>query len=104
MALRVNRYARTGDIEYWIDGAYEARGLVTRAGAAVLEEAFGPIGLDKVALHTEVGNDPSRALARRLGFLEEGVLREAIASPDGRRDQVACGLLAVEWRGRSRAN
>lgn len=88
---------RTGDIGYWIDGAYEGRGLTYTAAAAVLDEAFGRLQLDRVGLHTELGNDRSRALARRLGFVEEGVLRKAIASPAERRDQVAYGLLAAEW-------
>lgn len=101
LGLRIDRYARSGDIGYWIDGAHEGRGLTTKAAAAVLDEAFGRLGLDKVTLHTEVGNDRSRALARRLGFVEEGVLREAIAFPNERRDEVAYGLLASEWRNRA---
>jgi len=98
VGLRVNAYARSGEIGYWIDGAHEGRRLVSTAVAAVLDEAFGTLGLERVTLHTEVGNERSRALARRLGFLEEGVLRQAIAFPDGRRDEVAYGLLAADWR------
>ena len=95
VGLRINRYTRVGDVGYWIDAAYEGRGLVTKAVSAVLDEAFGPLGLDKVTLHTEVDNDRSRELARRLGFVEEGVLRHAIAFPEARRDQVAYGLLGL---------
>lgn len=98
VGLRVDRQRRTADIGFWIDGSYEGRGLVTRAVAAVLDEAFGRLGLEKVTLHAEVANVRSRALARRLGFVEEGVLRAAIAFPDERRDDVAYGLLASEWR------
>lgn len=98
VGLRIDGSRRTADIGYWIDGSYEGRGLVTRAATAVLDEAFGPLGLEKVTLHTEVANVRSRALARRLGFVEEGVLRAAIAFPNERRDDVAYGLLACEWR------
>ena len=98
VGLRIDGQRRTADIGFWIDGSYEGRGLVTRAVTAVLDEAFGPLGLEKVTLHAEVANDRSRALARRLGFVEEGVLRAAIAFPDERRDDVAYGLLAAEWR------
>jgi ribosomal-protein-serine acetyltransferase len=98
VGLRIDGQQRTADIGFWIDGSYEGRGLVTRAVTAVLDEAFGPLGLEKVTLHAEVANARSRALARRLGFVEEGVLRAAIAFPDGRRDDVAYGLLASEWR------
>lgn len=98
VGLRIDRQRGTADIGFWIDGAYEGRGLVTRAVTALLDEAFGPLGLEKVTLHAEVANVRSRALARRLGFAEEGVLRAAITFPDGPRDDVAHGLLATEWR------
>jgi ribosomal-protein-serine acetyltransferase len=101
VGLRIDRYRRMGEVGYWIDEAHEGRGLMRKAVAAVLDEAFGPLALDKVTLHTDVDNERSRSLARRLGFVEEGLLRQALAFPDGRRDQVAHGLLAAEWASRS---
>lgn len=93
--------ARAGEIGYWIDAAYEGRGLVTRAVAAVLDQAFSHMGLDRVELRTGLDNARSRGVARRLGFTEEGVLREAVIFPDGTRDDdIVYGLLAREWRAR----
>jgi ribosomal-protein-serine acetyltransferase len=103
VGLRIDRYRRSGELGYWIDGAHEGRGLVTKAAAAVLDAAFGVLALDKATLHTEVANARSRALAERLGFVEEGVSRAAIAFPHERRDEVAYGLLAAEWRRDGRA-
>jgi ribosomal-protein-serine acetyltransferase len=54
-----------------------------------------------VALHTDAANERSRALARRLGFVEEGLLRKGLAFPDERRDEAVYGLLASEWKRRS---
>ncbi|MGH8981819.1 MAG: GNAT family N-acetyltransferase [Acidimicrobiales bacterium] len=101
VGLKIDRSRRTGDLGYWVDGAFEGRGLVTMAASAILDQAFGPLALDKVTLHTEVANDRSRTLARRLGFTEEGELREAIPFPDRRRNVVVYGLLAPEWRRRT---
>jgi ribosomal-protein-serine acetyltransferase len=101
VSLRISRYSRSGEIGYWIDGGYEGRGLASKAVAAVLDQAFGPLGLDRVTLHTDAANQRSRALARRLGFTEEGLLRQALAFPGERRDQAAYGLLADEWNKRS---
>jgi ribosomal-protein-serine acetyltransferase len=101
VSLRIDRYSRSGEIGYWIDGSYEGRGLVSKAAAAVLDQAFGPLGLDRVALHTDPANQRSRALARRLGFTQEGLLRRALAFPGERRDQAVYGLLADEWNKRS---
>jgi RimJ/RimL family protein N-acetyltransferase len=36
-----------------------------------------------------------------LGFVQEGVLREALAFPGERRDVEVYGLLAREWHGRA---
>jgi ribosomal-protein-serine acetyltransferase len=101
LSLTVSRYSRSAEIGYWIGAEYEGRGLVTRAAAAVLDQAFGPLGLDRVSLHTDPANERSRAVARRLGFVEEGLLRQGTAFPGERRDEIVYGLLAEEWQKRS---
>jgi ribosomal-protein-serine acetyltransferase len=101
LSLTVSRYSRSAEIGYWIGADYEGRGLVTRAAAAVLDQAFGPLGLERVSLHTDPANERSRAVARRLGFVEEGLLRQGTAFPGERRDEVVYGLLAQEWQKRS---
>jgi ribosomal-protein-serine acetyltransferase len=98
--LRINTYSQSAEGSYWIDAAFEGRGLVTRAMTALLDQAFGPLSLARVTLYTEVANQRSRALAARLGFTQEGVHRQAISFPDGRRDDAAYGLLAAEWLAR----
>jgi ribosomal-protein-serine acetyltransferase len=96
--LRINRYTQAGDAWYWIDAAFEGRGLVSRAMTILLDQAFGPLGLARVTVHTEAANQRSRAVAARLGFTEEGLHRQAIAIRGQRRDEVVYGLLADEWR------
>jgi ribosomal-protein-serine acetyltransferase len=96
--LRNNRYTQAGDAWYWIDAAFEGRGLVSRAMTILLDQAFGPLGLARVTVHTEAANQRSRALAARLGFTEEGLHRQAVVILDQRRDEVVYGLLADEWR------
>ncbi|PSK67408.1 putative ribosomal N-acetyltransferase YdaF [Micromonospora sp. MH33] len=95
--LVIDGPARSGEVGYWLDAGHVGRGLVARAVTAVLDHAFGPLGLERVALPTTVDNTRSRSVAERLGFTQEGVLREAAAFPDGRRDLVVYGLLAREW-------
>lgn len=98
VSLKVDTAMRAGEIGYWIDAAFQGRGLVTRAVTAVLDQAFGPIGLGRVELRTSIENARSRSVARRFGFTEEGVLREAVVFPNGERDDdIVYGLLAREW-------
>ncbi len=97
VSLHITPYSRSAEIGYWIDGGHEGRGLASRAVAAVLDHGFGALGIERVSLHTEPANERSRALARRLGFVEEGVLRQGLAFPGERRDEIVYGLLASEW-------
>ncbi len=97
--LLVDRRARSGEVGYWLDGGSEGRGLATRAVTAMLDHAFGPLGLDRVELRTNPTNTRSRNVAQRLGFTQEGILREAAAFGEERRDEVVYGLLAREWHG-----
>jgi ribosomal-protein-serine acetyltransferase len=96
--LEINARARSAEVGYWLDAEFEGRGLVTRAVTAVLDYAFGTLGVARVALPTTVDNTRSRGVAERLGFTQEGLLREAAAFPGERRDLVIYGLLAREWR------
>ena len=95
--LLIDGPARSAEVGYWLDADFEGHGLVTRAVTAVLDHAFGPLGLHRVELRTNPTNKRSRSVAQRLGFTLEGVLREAAAFPDGRRDDMVYGLLASEW-------
>ena len=79
------------------DAFFEGRGLVTRAVTAILDHAFGPLGLHRVGLQAVADNDRSRRVAERLGFTQDGVLREYAAFPDERRDLVVYSMLAREW-------
>lgn len=96
--LIVDGPARSGEVGYWLDADFEGRGLVTRTVSAVLDHAFGPLGLQRVGLQTTTDNTRSRKVAERLGFTQEGVLREFAAFPNERRDLVVYSLLAREWR------
>jgi ribosomal-protein-serine acetyltransferase len=64
-------------IGYWLDAAHEGRGIMTRACRAIVTEGFRQYGLHRIEIRCAIGNDRSSAIARRLGFVEEAILREA---------------------------
>jgi ribosomal-protein-serine acetyltransferase len=85
------------EVGYWLGEGAVGRGLVTRAVSAMLDYAFGALGLHRVALQAEVGNEKSIAVARRLGFTEEGIRRAAGVNSGRYVDMAAFSLLAEEW-------
>jgi ribosomal-protein-serine acetyltransferase len=93
----VEWFDRSAEVGYWITSGAEGRGYVTRAVRLLLAFAFGPAGLHRVVLRCAVGNDRSRAVAERLGFVREGVLREAHRVGGRFLDQHLYALLRHEF-------
>lgn len=86
------------EVGFWLRRAFEGRGLVTRAMTALHRHFFEARGLGRVAIAVVPGNGRSLAVARRLGYEPEAVLRRAHASPSGAADLAFHGLLAEAWR------
>lgn len=93
---RIDRANLSTSIGYWLGSAYEGRGLMTAAVAVLVDHAFRAWGLHRLELRIAPDNDRSRALAARLGFREEGVLRESERFGDEHRDLIMHSLLASE--------
>jgi RimJ/RimL family protein N-acetyltransferase len=52
--------------------------------------------MHRVHLVAAIGNHASQAVARRAGFIEEGILRQSLPVPAGWADGVLFGLLRHE--------
>jgi ribosomal-protein-serine acetyltransferase len=87
---------------YWLARDAQGHGLVTRAVELLLGQAFAVLGLNRVDIRAAPDNARSRAVPERLGFVEEGTLREAERHADRFSDLVVYALLAAEWRARAR--
>ena len=88
---------RKTEIGYWLGESFQRKGLVTRACRALIEHAFGDLKLNRVEIRCGFHNIRSRAVPERLGFKQEGVLREAEWLHTDFVDLVVYGMLASEW-------
>jgi len=87
------------ELGYWLDAGHQGSGIMTRAAARLTDYAFNEQDCNRVLLHCAMGNIKSRAVAERLGFIQEGILREAEWLYDHYVDLVLYSMLKRDWRG-----
>jgi ribosomal-protein-serine acetyltransferase len=68
--------ARSTEIGYWLEERSQGQGIMTRVVAALCQGLFDEYRLNRVEIRCDPANRRSRALPERLGFTEEGVLRQ----------------------------
>ncbi len=68
---------RNSDLGYWLDSSAVGRGLMTEAATLCLDFAFKSLGLRRVRCAVAQDNARSLAVVARLGFVLEGVARQA---------------------------
>lgn len=84
-------------IGYWIDEAHEGKGIVTAACRAMISEGFRARGLHRIEIRCATWNHRSSAVPRRLGFVEEGILRDAEYMHGQWVDLRVFSMLAQDW-------
>lgn len=88
---------RKAKIGYYIARQFSGRGIVTSAVRAVLAHCFGQLKLNRIELRCAAGNEPSKRVAERLGFVREGVLRQEEYLNGAFVDQYVYGLLSIDF-------
>lgn len=87
-------------IGYWMDEGYQGKGIMTNVVSALTQYAVEELGLNRVEIRAAVQNKKSRAIPERLGFTEEGRLRQAEYLYDRYVDHAIYGMLATDWKKR----
>jgi RimJ/RimL family protein N-acetyltransferase len=65
------------DLGYWLGKEHTGQGLMTEAAESVIAFAFDTINIHRIRCAAAEENIPSRRVIERLGFIREGVAREA---------------------------
>lgn len=82
----------------WLGRPWQRTAANTEAKYLMLRQAFEGWGCVRVELKTSRTNERSRAAIRRIGGVEEGILRRHRRNPDGTwRDTVYYSILDDEW-------
>ena len=96
-AVLVDSPNRSCEVGYWLTEEMQGRGIVTRACRAVLDYAFGELQLNRVQIRAATQNKKSRAIPERMGFVFEGVQRQAELVNGEYYDLALYSMLASEW-------
>jgi ribosomal-protein-serine acetyltransferase len=91
----INHYTEIG---YWLSKSYTGRGIMTRSVRALVDHAFRVWRLHRVVIRCASENISSRAIPERLGFHQDGIMREEIWLHDRYIDHAVYSLLNDEWR------
>ncbi|SIS47576.1 GNAT family N-acetyltransferase [Salimicrobium flavidum] len=84
-------------IGYWLAEDYQGRGIMTKTVKSLTTHAFSSMGMNKVDIRAASENRASCAIPERLGFTQEGVLRDQEWVNDHFVDHVVYGMLRKEW-------
>lgn len=85
-------------IGYWLSKELQGKGVVTCACQSLLQHSFEVWGLNRLEIRAAEDNFKSRAIAERLGFTFEGILREREHYNGVYRNHVLYSLLKREYR------
>ena len=97
----IDRQHLRAEIGFALASDHWGRGLMLEAATALVDHAFGPLGLRRLEADVDPRNAASLRLLGRLGFRREGYQRERWRVAGGVQDSVLLGLLAHERPGPS---
>lgn len=89
------------ELGYWLAGWAGHRGIMTNAVAAIVDYCFDELHLNKVAIRCVPENEASCGIPQRLGFTQEGLLRQQISLDGNRYDLAVYGMLSDDWPGKA---
>lgn len=94
---RIDEKHGHGEVGFWLVPGARGKGLGSRAVRLATSFCFDSLGFHRVEMTTTTDNTATRRLGARLGFREEGVMRERNFERGRRVDVVLLAMLKSEW-------
>ena len=88
-------------LSYYAFSPFAGEGYMTEGLSLALDQAFGPLDLNRVEANIQPRNKSSSRLVSRLGFRLEGFSPRYLKIGGRWRDHERWAVLADEWKGRS---
>lgn len=88
-------------IGYWLGEEYQGLGIMTKACKEFIDYAFNELKLNRIEIRAGLNNYKSRAIPERIGFTNEGTIRQAEWLYDHYIDHVIYGMLSDDWKNKN---
>ncbi|MCP5335059.1 MAG: GNAT family N-acetyltransferase [Oceanospirillaceae bacterium] len=100
-SLRIIPRHKKAYFEIYIgDDTCRGKGVGKAALCLVIDYGFNVLGLNRIYLYTHVANQAANNLYQKVGFVREGIERQALLTAEGQfKDQIMWGLLHKDWEG-----
>ncbi|QVY62740.1 GNAT family N-acetyltransferase [Cytobacillus gottheilii] len=94
---QIDWHNKQTSIGYFLGEGFQGKGIMTRSVQAIVNYSFLELKLNRIEIRCGIGNTKSRAIPERLGFKQEGIVRDAEFLYDHFHDLAVYGLLYREW-------
>jgi ribosomal-protein-serine acetyltransferase len=95
----LNAHLALANLGYWVRQSAQRHGVALEAAVLLARHGFAELGLQRVEIVVAQGNQPSAAVARRVGATCEGLLRHRVRTPRGLEDAWMFSLLPPDVGG-----
>lgn len=82
----------------WLGRKFQGKGINDQAKYLLIRYCFETLGFERVESKTDFLNFPARQALKRIGLIEEGILRShTLMTNNRRRDTIYYSILKTEW-------
>jgi ribosomal-protein-serine acetyltransferase len=93
VGIKIDKLNKNCEVSYWVCEKHRGRGIAKKAVKLMIEESFENLNLHKFYLFSSTRNRASISIAKSLGFILEGTLKEHELLEDGYHDIFLFSLL-----------
>jgi len=68
---------RSTEIGYWLAESSQGKGIMTHCCRAIIDHCFNQMDLHRIEIKCGISNYKSQAIPQRLGFTQEGILKDS---------------------------
>jgi ribosomal-protein-alanine N-acetyltransferase len=97
IGLRLNHEQALGDLGYWMGVEFWNRGYSTEAAQAVIDAAFGTLGLKRVQASHLSSNPASGRVMQKIGMKFEGISHQGARRGNEFHDLMRYAISRSDW-------